>query len=45
LRVDRDVAYITWCVSDDIPLATATFVVDHGKIVSQPFAMHTTAAW
>src|SRR3954454_24654788 len=24
LRVDRDVAYITWCVGSDIPLGTDT---------------------
>jgi ketosteroid isomerase-like protein len=44
LRVDRDVAFITWCVTDDIPLGTDTFVVDHGKIVSQTFAMHAVSA-
>jgi ketosteroid isomerase-like protein len=43
LWVDRDVAYITWCVIDDIPLGTDTFVVDNGKIVSQTFAMHAAA--
>ncbi len=37
--VDRDVAYITWCVGRDIPLGTDTFVVDGGEIVSQTFAM------
>jgi ketosteroid isomerase-like protein len=41
LRVDRDLAYITWCVSEDIPLGTDTFVVDDGEIVAQTFAMHT----
>jgi ketosteroid isomerase-like protein len=40
LWVDRDIAYITWRVGSDIPLGTDTFVVDHGKIVSQTFAMH-----
>ncbi len=44
LRVDRDVAYITWCVGDDIPLGTDTFVVDHGTITSQTFAMHAVTA-
>ena len=38
--VDRDVAYITWCVGSDIPLGTDTFVVKNGKIVSQTFAMY-----
>jgi hypothetical protein len=41
LRVDRNIAYITWCVGSDIPLGTDTFVVDNGKIVSQTFAMYT----
>jgi ketosteroid isomerase-like protein len=44
LRVDRDIAYITWCVGSDIPLGTDTFVVDDGKIVSQTFAMCAAAA-
>jgi ketosteroid isomerase-like protein len=42
LRVDRNVAYITWCIDSDIPLGTDTFVVDDGKIVSQTFAMYAT---
>lgn len=41
LQVDRDIAYITWCVGSDIPLGTDTFVVNQGKIVAQTFAMHT----
>ena len=44
LRVARNVAYITWCVGDDIPLGTDTFVVNNGKIVSQTFAMYAVAA-
>jgi ketosteroid isomerase-like protein len=44
LRVERDVAYITWCVGGDIPLGTDTFVVQNGKIVSQTFAMHVAPA-
>ena len=44
LQVARDVAYITWCVGDDIPLGTDTFVVNNGKIVSQTFAMYAVAA-
>ena len=40
LWVERDIAYITWRVGSDIALGTDTFVVDHGKIVSQTFAMH-----
>ena len=44
MRVERDVAYITWCVGGDIPLGTDTFVVDNGKIISQTFAMYAPAA-
>lgn len=44
LRVDRNVAYITWNVGTDIPLGTDTFVVDDGKIVSQTFAMYAVPA-
>ena len=40
LRVDGNIAYITWSVGTDIPLGTDTFVVDNGKIVSQTFAMY-----
>jgi ketosteroid isomerase-like protein len=41
LQVDRNIAYITWCIGSDIPLGTDTFVVDNGKIVSQSFAMYS----
>jgi ketosteroid isomerase-like protein len=44
LRVDGEVAYITWSVGDYVPLGTDTFVVRDGKIVSQTFAMHPPAA-
>jgi len=44
LRVEGDVAYITWSAGDDVPLGTDTFVVRDGKIVSQTFAMHPPAA-
>jgi ketosteroid isomerase-like protein len=44
LRVDGDVAYITWSVGGDIPLGTDTFVVNNGKIVSQTFAMYAVPA-
>lgn len=40
LRVDGNVAQITWSIGSDIPLGTDTFVVENGKIVSQTFAMH-----
>ena len=39
LRVDGDMAYITWNVGAEIPLGTDTFVVREGKIVAQTFAM------
>jgi ketosteroid isomerase-like protein len=44
LWVDRNIAYITWRVGNDIPLGTDTFVVDDGKIVSQTFAMYAVPA-
>lgn len=44
LRVDGEVAYITWSIGDDVPLGTDTFVVRNGKIISQTFAMHPPAA-
>jgi len=40
LRVDGNIAYITWSAGSDIPLGTDTFVVANGKIVSQTFAMY-----
>lgn len=40
LRVEGDLAYITWNVGDDWPLGTDTFLVRDGKIVLQTFAMH-----
>src|SRR5262245_5267620 len=42
-RIDGDLAYITWSAGREIPLGTDTFVVRNGKIVSQTFAMCTTA--
>src|SRR6476469_255608 len=42
-QVERNIAFITWCVGTDIPLGTDTFVVNSGKIVSQTFAMHAMA--
>ena len=44
MRVDRNIAYITWCVGSDIPLGTDTFIVDNGRVVSQTFAMHALSA-
>jgi ketosteroid isomerase-like protein len=44
LRVEGEIAYITWGVGNQVPLGTDTFVVRNGKIVSQTFAMHPSAA-
>lgn len=44
LRVDGDVAYITWSAGREIPLGTDTFVVRNGRIVSQTFAMYAAQA-
>ena len=44
LRVEGDLAYITWSAGREIPLGTDTFVVRYGKIVSQTFAMYATPA-
>jgi ketosteroid isomerase-like protein len=44
LQIDGEIAYITWCVGDDIPLGTDTLVVTDGKIVVQTFAMHAAPA-
>ena len=44
LRVDGNIAYITWSVGADIPMGTDTFVVGNGKIVSQTFAMYAVSA-
>jgi ketosteroid isomerase-like protein len=44
LRVEGEIAYITWSVGDQVPFGTDTFLVRDGKIVSQTFAMHPPAA-
>ena len=44
LRVEGEIAYITWSVGGYAILGTDTFVVRDGKIVSQTFAMHLAAA-
>ena len=44
LRVEGEIAYITWSVGSYVLLGTDTFVVRDGKIVSQTFAMHLAAA-
>jgi ketosteroid isomerase-like protein len=41
LRVQGDVAHITWSAGPELPLGTDTFVVHKGRIVSQTFAMYT----
>ena len=43
LRVDGELAYITWSAGREIPLGTDTFVVRNGKIVSQTFAMYSAS--
>ena len=43
LRVDGEMAYITWSAGRELPLGTDTFFVRNGKIVSQTFAMFTLA--
>lgn len=40
LRVQGEVAYITWSAGAELPLGTDTFVVREGRIASQTFAMH-----
>jgi len=44
LSVEGELAYITWSAGNEVPLGTDTFIVRDGKIVSQTFAMHPTAA-
>lgn len=44
LRVEGEVAFITWSVGRELPLGTDTFVVRGGRIVAQTFAMHAAAA-
>lgn len=39
LRVQDDVAYITWSAGPELPLGTDTYVVRKGRIVAQTFAM------
>jgi ketosteroid isomerase-like protein len=44
LRVEGDLAYITWSAGQEIPLGTDTFVVRNGRIVAQTFAMYAAPA-
>jgi len=44
LRVEGDVAFITWSVGNEVALVSDTLVVRNGKIVSQTFAMHPPAS-
>jgi ketosteroid isomerase-like protein len=39
LRVQGDLAYITWSAGPAVPLGTDTFVVRDGRIVAQTFTM------
>jgi hypothetical protein len=39
LRVQGEVAHITWSAGPALPLGTDTFVVRQGRIVAQTFAM------
>lgn len=43
LRVDGELAYITWSAGRERPLGTDTFIVRNGKIVKQTFAMHVVS--
>ncbi len=43
LKVEADIAYITWSAGPELPLGTDTFMVRDGRIVSQTFAMHRAA--
>lgn len=45
MQVDGSIAHITWNIGEEVHLGTDTFVVDHGKIISQTFAMHPTSGW
>lgn len=40
LRVEGDIAYITWSAGRELPHGTDTFVVRNGKIVSQTVATY-----
>ena len=40
LRVQGEVAHITWSAGTRLPLGTDTFVVREGKIAAQTFAMY-----
>ena len=44
LRVQGEVAYITWSAGADLPLGTDTFVVRNNKIAAQTFAMYAVPA-
>jgi hypothetical protein len=44
LRVDGELAFITWSVGADIPLGADTFVVRDGRIVAQTVAVHVAPA-
>lgn len=43
LRVQGDLAYITWSAGGSLPLGTDTFLVRQGRIVAQTVAVHGLA--
>lgn len=44
LRIDGDLAHITWSAGPRLPLGTDTFIVRDGKIVSQTVAIYWAPA-
>lgn len=44
LRIEGEIAYITWSVGHEVLLGTDTFLVRNGKIISQTLAMHAAVA-
>lgn len=44
LRVEGELAFITWEVGSEWPLGTDSFLVRGGKIVLQTFALHNALA-
>ena len=43
-EIDGDVAYLVWKAEPAIPMVTDTFVIRGGKICTQTFCLHPTAA-
>lgn len=44
LRIEGDVAFITWNLRPEVPLGTDTFIVRGGRIVAQTFARQAATA-